>query len=148
MNRFVSINFTRIILAHPGLQVVDVRGNVAFDCQISPGLNISIRGTCKSGSVISLPSLASSIQFLLPPTPTRLTHGMPFLSKPSQLPPTSTHGMSFLSTQFSGFYTTSIQNQTTTSTYAEKSRNYCYAGVYTYLYVQYGSASTGKGYST
>ena len=76
MNRFVSINFTKIILAYPGLEVVDIRGNVAFDCRISPALKIFIRSTCKSRSVISLPSLASSIisysiQLLLPCTATR-----------------------------------------------------------------------------
>ena len=167
MNRFVSINFTRIVLAYPGLQVVDVRGNVGFDCQISPGLKISITSTCNPGSVISLPSLASSIQFLLPPTSTQgmsstspsqlpltSTHGMSSTTPsqlpptsmhgvssttPSQQPPTSTHGMSLTTpsqllptsthgmsstTQFSRFYTSSsIQNQTTTSTYLGKSRN-------------------------
>ena len=120
MNRFVSINFTKLILAYPDLQFVDVRDNVAFDCRISRGLKIFIRSNCNSRSAIYLPRLASSIilaktQFLLPPistTPfllpspaTRTTFGMPFSSTtsttPSLLPPTSirtTHEMFFLTT--------------------------------------------------
>ena len=99
MNRFVSINFTRTILAYPGLQVVDVRDNAAFDCHISRGLKIFIRRNCKSRYVICLPSLASSIisaktQFLLPPTSMRTTHEMSYSSilstTLSLVPPTST----------------------------------------------------------
>ena len=119
MNRFVSINFTNLILAYPDLQFVDVRDNVAFDCRIPRGLKIFIRSDCNSRSVIYLSRLASSTistktQFLLPPTSTtpfllpstatmpfllpstttRTTFGMPFSSAasttPSLLPPTAT----------------------------------------------------------
>ena len=73
INRFLSTNFTKLILAYPDLQFVYVRDNIAFDCRISRGLKIFIRSNCNSRSVVHLTRLVSSIisaktQFLLPLT--------------------------------------------------------------------------------
>ena len=101
MNRFVSINFTKLILAYPNLRTVDVRDNVAFDCQMSRGLRIFIRSNCKSVSSI----ISAKTPPIVPPTSIRTTYGMPVSSTtsttPSLLPPTSirtTYGMPVSST--------------------------------------------------
>ena len=121
MNCFVSVNFTKLALLYPNLQIVDVRDNPAFDCRFSRGLRILIRSNCKLGSS----TISTSEPSLLPFTSTRTNHGMSFSSTfimtPSLLPPTSTrtnHGMSVSSTvsakRFSHFHTSSIQNRATT----------------------------------
>ena len=104
MNRFVSINFTKLILAYPNLRTVDVRDNVAFDCRMSRGLRIFIRSNCNCKSVSSI--ISAKTPSIVPPTSIRTTYGIPVFSTtsaktPSLLPPTSirtTYGMPVFST--------------------------------------------------
>ena len=104
MNRFVSINFTKLILAYPNLRTVDVRDNVAFDCRMSRGLRIFIRSNCNCKSVSSI--ISAKTPSIVPPTSIRTTYGIPVSSTtsaktPSLLPPTSirtTYGMPVFST--------------------------------------------------
>ena len=96
MNRFVSVNFMKLVLVFPNLCIVDLSDNPTLDCRLAQDPRIVIESNCEAASAILPSSIIASVG-VTPPllfTTTFTIHEMSFLPPPSMLP-----FMSFTTTQ-------------------------------------------------
>ena len=88
MNRFVSVNFTKLVLVFPNLHINDLSNNPTIDCCLAQNPRIVIESNCEAASAI-LPSSIIASAIVTPPllfTSTCTINKMSSLALPSMLP--------------------------------------------------------------
>ena len=108
-NRFVSANFTKLVLVFPNVRIVDLSDNPTLDCRLARDQRIVIESNCEAASAILPSSIIASVGVTPPPlfTSTYTIQGTFFLAPPSMLPfvsftmTQSTQNLSSSSTMFS-----------------------------------------------
>ena len=65
-NRFVAVNFTKLVLVFPNLRIVDLSDNLILDCRLPQDQRIVIESNCEAASAILTPSVTPNVG-LAPP---------------------------------------------------------------------------------